>query len=116
MTLDRIIPCAADYDLWSYACPECTGGFSMVEPRTADRDSVDERRVVLRHPVITPATIAAGRREIACTVHNVSATGASLSLASRPRLPKNFILMTAGSPLPCRAVWRRGKQIGIAFD
>jgi len=116
MTLDRIIPCAADYDMWSWICPECSSVFSMVEPQTADRTLVDERRVVLRHAVTTPATIAAGRREIACTVHNLSASGASLSLASRPRLPKNLILMTAGSPLPCRAVWRRGKQVGIAFD
>ncbi len=116
MMLDRIIPCAADYDLWCYVCPECSGVFSMVEPRTADRSAVDERRGVLRHAVTTPATIAAGRRAFGCTVHDFSATGASLSLASRPRLPKNLTLMAAGSTLPCRAVWRRGKQIGIAFD
>ena len=116
MILDRIIPCAADYDMWSYICRECSGIFSMVEPRTADRTLVDERRVVVRHAVTTPATIAAGRREIACTVRNLSATGASVNLTSRPRLPKNFTLMTAGSTLPCRAVWRRGKQLGIAFD
>ena len=116
MALDRIVPCAAEYDLWSYICSECSGVFSMVEPRTADRTLVDERRVVLRHAVTTPATIAAGRREIACTVRNLSATGASLNLNSRPRLPKNFIFTTAGSPLSCRAVWRRGKQVGIAFD
>jgi hypothetical protein len=116
MILDRVIPCAADYDMWSYICSECSGVFSMVEPRTADRTLIDERRVVLRHAVTTPATIAAGRRAIACTVQNLSATGASLNLEGRPRLPKNFVLMAAGSTLPCRAVWRRGKQIGIAFD
>jgi hypothetical protein len=37
-------------------------------------------------------------------------------LASRPRLAKNFTLRAAGSTLPCRAVWRRGKQLGIAFN
>jgi hypothetical protein len=116
MILDRVIPCAADYDMWSYICSECSGVFSMVEPHTADRAMVEERRVVLRHAVTTPATIAAGRREIACTVHNLSATGASLNLANRPRLPRSFILTAAGSTLPCRAVWRRGKQLGIAFD
>ncbi|MDO9061752.1 MAG: PilZ domain-containing protein [Bradyrhizobium sp.] len=116
MILDRIIPCAADYDMWCYVCSECAGAFSMVEPRTADRASVDERRAVLRHAVTTPAMIATGRNKIACTIHNVSATGASLSLAGRPRLPKDFALMTSGSTLPCRAVWRRGKLLGIAFD
>jgi len=116
MTLDRITPCAADYDMWCYICSECAGGFSMVGARAVDRTSVDERRVVLRHPVTTPATIAAGRRKFACTVHNLSATGASLCLASRPRLAKNYTLMAAGSTLPCHTVWRRGKQLGIAFD
>ena len=116
MTLDRITPCAADYDMWSYICPECSGVFRMVGTRIADRTSVDERRVVLRHAVTTPATIAAGRREFACTVHNFSATGASLSLTSRPRLTKTFTLTAAGSTLSCRAVWRRGKQVGIAFN
>ena len=61
MILDRIIPCAADYDMWSYICSECSGVFSMVEPQSADRTLVDERRVVLRHAVVTPATIAAGQ-------------------------------------------------------
>ena len=116
MILDRIIPCAADYDMWSYICSECSGVFSMVEPQAADRTLVDERRIVLRHAVTMPATIAAGRREFACTVHNISATGASLSLTSRPRLAKNFTLMTAGCTLSCRAIWRRGKQLGIAFN
>ena len=116
MTLDRITPCAADYDMWSYICSECCGVFSMVGARTADRAAVDERRAVLRHAVTTPATIAAGRREFACTVHNFSATGASLRLASRARLAKNFTLTAAGSTLLCRAVWRRGKQLGIAFN
>jgi hypothetical protein len=116
MTLDRITPCAADYDLWSYICSECSGVSSIVGARTADRASVDERRAVLRHAVTTPATIAAGRREFACTVHNLSATGASLSLTSRPRLAKNFTLTAAGSALPCRVVWRRGKQLGVAFN
>ena len=116
MVLKRITPCAVDYDMWSYTCAECAGVFSMVGPRAADRASVDERRVMLRHAVTTPATIASGRRAIACTLRDVSATGASLSLSSRPRLAKNFSLMAAGTTLPCRAVWRRGKQVGIAFD
>jgi len=116
MTLDRITPCAADYDMWSYICSECSGVYRMVGAQTADRASIDERRVVSRHAVTTPAMIASGRRKFACTVHDLSATGASLSLTSRPRLAKNFTLTAAGSTLPCRAVWRRGKQLGIAFD
>ena len=116
MILDRITPCAVDYDMWSYACSECTGVFSMVEARIADRAMVDERRVVLRYPVTTPATIAFGNRAVGCTVHDVSATGAALNLASRLRLPKHFTLTAAGSALRCQAVWRKGTKIGIAFN
>ena len=116
MLLDRITPCAAHYDMWSYACSECANVFMMVEARIEDRAAVEERRDVARYAVTTPATIAFGSRAVACTVRDVSATGAALHLASRPRLPKNFTLTAAGSALPCRAIWRRGKQLGIAFN
>ena len=116
MILDRIIPCAAAYDMWSYSCSGCAGVFSMVEPRIDDRSSIDERREVTRHAVTTPATIALGRKTIACTVRDISAVGAGLSSSGRSRLPKKFTLMAAGWALSCRAVWRRGKQVGIAFD
>jgi hypothetical protein len=49
-------------------------------------------------------------------VRDVSAAGACLGLTSRAQLPKIFTLMTDGSSLPCHTIWRRGKQIGIAFD
>ena len=116
MPLERITPCAADYDMWTYHCSECASVFIMVEARTDDRAAVDERRDVARYTVTTPATIAFGSRTVACTVRDVSATGAALNLASRPRLPKQFTLTSAGSALPCRVVWRKGKNIGIAFD
>ncbi len=116
MSLKRIIPCAEDYDMCFYRCPECAGVFTMVEPRLADRGAVDDRRDMTRHAVTTPATIVLGRSTIACTVHDISAVGAGLSSSNRSRLPKRFTLMAAGSALPCRAIWRRGKQVGIAFD
>jgi hypothetical protein len=115
MALNRIIPCAADYDIWSYHCAGCAAVFSMVEARLADRSSVDERRGVFRHAVAASATIELGSSSIACMVRDVSASGACLSLTSRERLPKNFVLMAGSSPLVCHAIWRRGKQAGIAF-
>jgi predicted nucleic acid-binding Zn ribbon protein len=116
MILNRIIPCAADYDIWSYDCPECTAVFSMVEARTADRSAVHERRVVLRHPIAASATIAWSGSAIACMVRNLSAAGACLGLPDQALLPNAFTLTTGGSALPCHAIWRREKQIGIAFD
>lgn len=116
MVLDRITPCAAEYDMWSYSCAECSGVFSMVGPQTADRASVDERRSVPRHAVTMPATIGSARAVKPCTVRNVSASGARLTMTNFSRLGKNLSLMSAGSALPCRTVWHRGTQVGIAFD
>jgi PilZ domain len=116
MALQRITPCAENYDMLSYRCAKCALVFIMVEPRLEDRDAVDERRVVQRHAVTLPATIVSGSRTIACTMHDVSAAGASLHLLDRLPLPKEFTLTTAGSELPCHAIWRRGREIGIAFD
>jgi hypothetical protein len=116
MTLQRITPCAANYDMLSYKCAECACAFVMVEPRLEERDLVDERRAVQRHVVTTPATIISGRRTIACTMSDVSATGASLRLVRGLRLPEQFTLTAAGSKLSCRAVWHRGREVGIAFQ
>jgi hypothetical protein len=117
MALSRIIPRAADYDIWSYACSQCPGIFSMVESRTADRSAVDERRGVRRYVVTTPAKIEFRSSAIACMVRNVSATGACLSLSTPALLQKlTFTLRADGSPRLCRAVWRKGKQVGIAFE
>jgi len=115
MAVDRVTPCAADYDMWTFRCPECTAVVIMVEARIEDRAAVDERRDVARYAVTTPATIEFGSRAVACTVFDISATGAALNLESRPRLPKKFTLTAAGSALACRAVWRKGKKVGIAF-
>jgi hypothetical protein len=116
MILNRIIPCAADYDIWSYDCPECTAVFSMVEARTADRSSVHERRVVLRHAVTAFATIGCRSSAIACMVRNLSAAGACLGLPDHALLPNTFTLTSGGSALPCHTIWRREQQIGVAFD
>jgi hypothetical protein len=119
MTLQRITPCAANYDMLSYRCAECASVFIIVESQLEDRAGVDERRVAQRHVVTMPATIvsgASGGSAIACTIHGVSASGASLRLARRRRLPKEFTLRAAGSELSCRAIWRRGREVGVAFN
>jgi len=116
MTLQQIRPCAENYDMLSYRCADCASLFIMVEPRLENRTGVDERRVAQRHAVTMPATIVSGRSTIACTIHGVSASGASLRLARRRRLPKQFTLTAAGSELSCRAIWRRGREVGVAFN
>jgi hypothetical protein len=88
----------------------------MVAARTADSAAHSERRVVARHRVITSGTIEFGGGRLACMVRDLSAAGASLDSTGRARIPKRFTLITEGSHLPCRVVWRREGRIGIAFD
>ena len=88
MAVERVTPCAADYDMWTWRCSECAAVVITVETRIEDRAAVEERRNVARYAVTTPATIEFGSRTVACTVHDISATGAALNLASRPRLPE----------------------------
>mgnify|MGYP001797566721 CR=1 FL=1 len=53
-----------------------------------------------------------------CTVRNLSSQGAKLQVASVVGIPDNFDLMLAGSSSrrPCHVIWRRLKEVGIAFD
>ena len=114
MVLHGVTPCAHDYDLWCYRCPDCGGAVNMVDARTADRASVSERRSIARYPVITTGMIEASGAHDACFVRNVSAAGAGLS--SGMHTPERFTLIADGSRLPCHIIWRREGRIGVAFD
>ena len=115
MTLNGVTPCAEDYDMWSYRCFKCSDVFNMVKARTPSSAAVSERRLVLRYPVATAATIKSDAGVVACMVRNLSAAGAALSLPRRMQTPEHFILITEGSHLPCHLIWHREKRIGLAF-
>ena len=65
MAVERVTPCAADYDMWTWRCSECASVVIMVEARIEDRAAVEERRNVARYAVTTPATIEFGSRAVA---------------------------------------------------
>ena len=52
-----------------------------------------------------------------CTVRNLSSTGALLEFASTLQVPSEFILYVIPDRhgRPCRATWRSGTRMGIAF-
>jgi PilZ domain len=77
-----------------------------------------EKRATRRHRVLKGATIAFGGNDVACTVRNLSSTGAALDLASGMSLPPSFMLVIETDRIirRCRPVWSREKRFGVAFD
>ena len=63
------------------------------------------------------ATIEVGGGGIACTLKNLSETGAQLEVISPLYIPDRFTLFILSDQFKrrCRIVWRREKRIGVAF-
>jgi hypothetical protein len=77
--------------------------------------SADTRRAA-RHKVLKPGVIVIHRRStITCTVRNLSARGAKLEVPSVVGIPDMFELKVDGKTYTCRVVWRRLKELGVAF-
>ena len=51
-----------------------------------------EKRAAPRHKVLKGGTIAFDGNDLACTVRNLSATGAAFDLATMASLPPSFML------------------------
>ena len=77
-----------------------------------------EKRVARRHRVLKGATIAYGGNGLACTVRNLSSSGAAIELASAVSLPPSFMLVIEADQFMrrCRAVWSSERHIGVTFD
>ncbi|HLH88997.1 MAG TPA: PilZ domain-containing protein [Xanthobacteraceae bacterium] len=82
---------------------------------------MDERRSVTRTRIRHNAEIVVERRSaetMQCTLHNVTNTGACLTLASTYRVPDTFELTFdhGRSRRPCRVKWRTNDQLGVSFE
>lgn len=77
-----------------------------------------EKRAAPRHRVLKGGTIAFDGYGVACTVRNLSTSGAAFELAGSVSLPPSFMLVIETDKLirRCRPVWSREKRIGVAFD
>jgi hypothetical protein len=60
---------------------------------------------------------AAGQ-QMACSVENLTMTGAGLHVGTTFGLPRVFQLSVDGEPQTrhCRVVWTEGKRLGVTFD
>jgi hypothetical protein len=76
-----------------------------------------EKRAAQRHRVFKGATITFENSGIACTVRNISDSGAAIELENPGLLPHSFTLSIARDNFVrnCRAVWRNDKRLGLAF-
>jgi len=83
--------------------------------------SVAEDRIAQRHRVSKQGKINFGGDKYACTVRDLSTTGAALELPdliSQVRKAKAFTLEIPEDRLilPCRVVWQSGYRMGVTFD
>ena len=77
-----------------------------------------EKRAERRRRVFKAAMIEFPGGAFSCAVRNLSDSGAQLDVPSLVGIPHEFTLSipTAQFRLPCRAVWRSERRIGIAFS
>ena len=77
-----------------------------------------EKRAAPRYRVLKGATIAFDGNGIACTVRNLSSSGAAVELAAPVNLPPSFMLLIEKDQFirRCRQVWSSTRRIGVAFE
>lgn len=76
-----------------------------------------EKRATQRYRVFKGGEIIFQGSGIACTVRNMSASGAAIDLENPVTLPQSFTLSISRDHFVrnCRAVWHSNKRVGIAF-
>jgi hypothetical protein len=76
------------------------------------------RRIVQRRRIFKTGQIVFGSSAIDCIVRDLSATGARVAVQSPLWFPDSFTLVITsdGSSRKAHVAWKKGGQIGIAFD
>jgi hypothetical protein len=76
-----------------------------------------DARKNLRHHTAKAGTIKFAGQAVDCLVRNLSVSGAALEVPNPSAIPARFVLAMPGDglQLPCRALWRKDRRIGIAF-
>jgi hypothetical protein len=79
---------------------------------------MEEHRSAARKRVLKAGTIGFSGETIACTVRNISDSGAALDVTTVLWFPDRFTLgiQSDGISKPCHIVWRKEKRIGVAFE
>ena len=81
---------------------------------------LSDKRKDHRRQLRYTAWISLGPKKLhGCVVADISDSGARLHVENGKTVPNTFVLLLSASGKPkrkCRVVWRRGAQIGAAFD
>ena len=99
-----------------------TGGtvvqFSAIG-NTVVKETPDDARASSRRRVLKAGIAASNDRHltIACTVRDISATGARLRAEGSLSIPDTFelIIESDGLEANCQVVWRKGNEVGARF-
>jgi hypothetical protein len=86
---------------------------------TLVKETPNDGRVALRRRVLKAGIAASNDRRltVACTVRDVSATGARLRAESSVGIPDTFelIIEVDGLEADCQVVWRKANEVGVKF-
>jgi PilZ domain len=93
----------------------------MIEKPTSAETSftgADKRRAPRFRALLNASIVTRKGLPLNCTVNQLSATGARLSIATTIALPKEFEIAIPQKNIACyaRLVWRKGDQAGIDFS
>jgi hypothetical protein len=76
-----------------------------------------EKRAAPRFKVLKGGVVALDGGSIACTVRNMSSSGAAVDFAQPVDLPASFTLLIERDQFArrCRPVWSSERRVGLAF-
>jgi hypothetical protein len=79
---------------------------------------MEERRGTPRQRVFKAGSIEFDGSDIDCTIRNISPAGAALDVASPVGIPHEVTLnvLTRKMRQHCYIIWRKERQVGVAFD
>ncbi|WP_409363678.1 PilZ domain-containing protein [Bradyrhizobium canariense] len=79
---------------------------------------MENQRISPRRRIFKAGQIVFGSSAIECSVRDISGHGARITVQSPLWFPETFVLSvpSEGIAKHCHIAWKRGGQIGIAFD
>jgi len=75
-------------------------------------------RIAPRRRVLKAGSIEFAGDAIACTIRNISETGAALDVMSPLYIPDRvtLVMQTEQITRACRVIWRKERRIGVTFE
>ena len=78
---------------------------------------MEDRRISPRMRMLKSGKILLGTRSVACTVRNLSETGACLEFDSAYGIPATFeFVLPERCHRTCKVVWANGDRMGVQFQ